>query len=360
MLSREKFTILLGKYATDNLSPEERSELFNCIKSGIYDDLLSKNIENNLRNKNIEGANLPPQRSAGIVHKILSSEKQNSLLIPKKPEVKKIYWAGTVAAAVIIAIIFSVFLLKNSKDKDNFSALAFAKNMEERTNTSGQPLKIEMEDGSFITLQPGSVIHYPSHFLPGKREIFLEGEAFFEVSKNASRPFFVYNKNLVTRVLGTSFNIKMNKENKQVEVSVRSGRVEVYEFESSEKANDTKKNRGVILLPNQKVIYDQETRLFVPTLVDNPLPVITDSVNKKTPAESFVFEETPIKKVIESFEKTFEIDIVVENENMYNCLFTGDVSRQDLYTRLNIICQAIQASYEIKETKILIKGTGCN
>ncbi len=358
MLNREKFILLLGKYASNNLSTEERSELFDGIASGNYDDVLLKHIEYNLRDGNMEGANLLPQKSAEIIHKILSSEKQNSLLIPKKPKVKKMYWAG--AAAAVLVIVFSIFFLQRKENIDSFTNLSSAKNMSEKTNTSGTPLKIKMEDGSFITLQPGSVIHYPSHFLPGKREIFLEGEAFFEVSKNASRPFFVYNKNLVTRVLGTSFNIKMNKENKQVEVSVRSGRVEVYEFESSEKTNDAKKNRGVILLPNQKVIYDQETRLFVPTLVDNPLPVITDSVNKKTPAESFVFEETPIKKVIESFEKTFEIDIVVENENMYNCLFTGDVSRQDLYTRLNIICQAIQASYEIKETKILIKGTGCN
>ncbi len=357
MLSREKFTALLEKYTGNNLSTEERSELFNCIISGIYDDVLLQHIEN-LRNKNVEGFDLLPQRSAGILHKILSSEKQNSLLIPKRSKVKMLYWAG--AAAVIIVIIFSVFLLKSTEKKDDFPALAFVKNMEERTNTTAQPLKIRMKDESIITLQPGSAIRYPTHFLPGKREIFLDGEAFFEVSKNPARPFFVYNNNLVTRVLGTSFNVKTNKESKQVEVAVTSGRVEVYEYKSAEKADDARKSDGVILLPNQKVVYDQETRLFVPSLIDHPLPVIGDSVNNKTTEESFVFEETSLKKVFGSFEKTFEIDIVVENENIYNCLFTGDVSRQDLFTRLDIICQAIQASYEVKGTKILIKGTGCN
>ncbi len=358
MLSREKFITFLGKYAANDLSIEERNQLFDCITSGAYDDVLLKHIENNLRNKNVEGANLLPEKSAGLLQKILSSEKQNSLLMPKRSKMKILYWAA--AAAVTIGIIFSVFVFKSLEKKDDLSTLAFEKNMVEKINSTALPLQIKMEDGSFITLQPGSAIHYPQHFLLDKREIFLEGEAFFEVSKNPNRPFFVYNKNVVIRVLGTSFNIKVNKENKQVEVAVRTGRVEVYEYKSLEKTSDIKRNDGVILLPNQKVTYYQDTHSFKPSLVDHPLPVIRDSVSKKIPVESFVFEEAPLKKVLVDFEKAFDIDIVVENENLYNCLFTGDVSRQDLYKRLDIICQAVQASYEVKETKILIKGTGCN
>lgn len=165
---------------------------------------------------------------------------------------------------------------------------------------------------------------------------------------------------MVTRVLGTSFNIKMNKETRQVEVAVRTGRVEVYENKPAEKVVPSKKDNGVILLPNQKVIYDQDTRHFVSSLVDDPLPLTVELRNKKNKVESFVFEETPLKTVLESFEKTYGIEIVVENENLYNCLFTGDVSQQNLYTRLNIICQSVQASYETEGTKILIKGSGCN
>src|SRR5664279_5744993 len=108
MLSRGKFIMLLGKYTSDNLSPEERIELFDCITSGMYDGQLSQDIDNNLRNKNIEGNNLLPQRSAEILHKILNSEKQNSLLIVKPAaKIKRLRWA--IAAAVMVGIIFSVF-----------------------------------------------------------------------------------------------------------------------------------------------------------------------------------------------------------------------------------------------------------
>jgi hypothetical protein len=361
MMNREKFILLLDKYALDDISPEERSEFLATAASGIYDDLVLEHIQKKLQtpDKNSEIGNLPPHRSADILHKILSSEKKNSLLIPKKPaKVKIMQWA--IAAATIGAVAMSVYIYNSIGKKEPFSNTTFTKNLLERTNTSAQPLKIEMEEGSIITLQPGSVIHYPSHFLPDKREIFLEGEAFFEVSKNASRPFYVYNNNTVTHVLGTSFNNKMNRKTRQVEVSVRSGRVEVYENKAEEKATPGKKNNGVILLPNQKVIYDQDTRQFVPSLVDAPLPVINESNNIKTPAEPVVFDATPLKAVLGSLEKSYEIEIVVENDNIYRCLFTGDVGQQDLYTRLDVICQSVQATYEVKGTKILIKGKGCN
>ncbi|MEO8414225.1 MAG: FecR family protein [Ginsengibacter sp.] len=359
MLSREKFIMLLGKYTSDNLSSEERIELFDCITSGMYDGQLLQDIENNLRNKNIEGNYLLPQKSAEILHKILNSEKQNSLLITKPAaKIKLLRWA--IAAAVMVGIIFSVFFFKKTDNTGSVSNFTTANNLDEKINSSAKPLKIVMEDGSIITLEPGAVIHYPANFLDDKREIFLEGGAFFEVSKNPDRPFFVYNKNVVTRVLGTSFNIKINKENRQVEVSVRTGRVEVYENKSTGKTIPAKKDNGVILLPNQKVIYDQATRHFFSSLVDHPLPLTIGPLNKKNRPESFVFEEVRLKNILPSFEKTYGIDIVVENENIYNCLFTGDVSQQDLYTRLNIICQSVGATYEVEGTKILIKGSGCN
>ena len=112
-------------------------------------------------------------------------------------------------------------------------------------------------------------------------------------------------------------------------------------------------------MPNQKVIYDKDTRHFVSSLVDDPLPLTVELTNKKAAVTNFVFEEATLKTVFESLEKMYGIDIVVENENLYNCRFTGDVDRQGLFTKLDIICQSVQASYVVEGTKILIEGPGC-
>jgi hypothetical protein len=64
--------------------------------------------------------------------------------------------------------------------------------------------------------------------------------------------------------------------------------------------------------------------------------------------------------ILQTLEKIYGIDIEVENDNIDNCHFSGDVSNMDLYARLDVVCRSINASYEIIGTKILIRGKGCN
>lgn len=357
MLGRQDFITLLEKYIRNTISPGERDELMEAIATGDYDELLLQHIEGNLESRGLPETALGPDRSSYILNKILSSEKQNSELIASSSSTFSVMrWM--IAATVIIVIIFSLRILNEHKNKGQFPDESFA-GRQEKFNSSAAPLKITLEDSSTITLEPGATIRYPAHFLSNKREVVLEGEAFFEVSKNAARPFFVFNKNIITHVLGTSFRVGLNKKTGQVEVSVRSGRVEVYENKPLVKSQGDRKNNGVILMPNQKAVYEQDSRQFIPSLVDVPLPVPVEPGEKNLPAENFSFSNTSLKTVLGLLEETFGIEIIVENNNIYHCLFSGDVSRQDLYSRLDILCQSVGAFYETKGTRILIKGPGC-
>jgi hypothetical protein len=196
--------------------------------------------------------------------------------------------------------------------------------------------------------------------------VYLEGEAFFEVSKNAKRPFYVYYNNLVTHVLGTSFNVKIDKLKKEVEVSVRTGRVEVSErITISAAANTPVKSNGVVLTPNQRVIYKEETQSFEATLVDTPLPVAPETTMphnaiSRNGNNTGLFTEAPMSEIIKYLENTYGIAIEVENENIKNCHFSGDISDINLFSKLDFLCKAIGASYEIKGTKIIIRGKGCD
>jgi transmembrane sensor len=156
--------------------------------------------------------------------------------------------------------------------------------------------------------------------------------------------------------LGTSFFVKANKN---IEVSVCTGKVAVYEF-GQDTATSNEEARGVILKPNQKVIYTQADHHFRTTLIELPLPVSLNNASEEKITElNFVFEETPISKVLMHLEKAYHIEMVMENETLANCLFSGDIKGQDLYGQLEIICQSVQASYEVRGTRILIKGSGC-
>lgn len=173
------------------------------------------------------------------------------------------------------------------------------------------------------------------------------------MTKDPARPFFVYNNNLVTEVLGTSFNVRAVSNG--IEVAVRTGKVAVYENDSKISLSKREKlENGVIITPNEKVIYYAEARHFVTSIVDAPLPVPPSTERADT--IGFVYDDMPLANVLASIEKAYNIEIVLENENIRNCPFTGDLTKPSLYNKLEFICQALGASYEIKGTKILIKG----
>ena len=206
-----------------------------------------------------------------------------------------------------------------------------------------------MEDGTIICLHPGSKTSFPKHFNKDKREVYLEGEAFFKVSKNPTRPFFVYNNQVVTRVLGTSFIVKTFGE--QTEVIVKTGRVAVYK-------NNQHANRSdqVIITPNEKVVYDNKRKDFVISLVKDPLIIVTEGAVENNQSVQFAFDDMPLNSVLSVLEKAYGIQIMMENEKLNSRLMTGDISGHTFFNKLELICQSIGASYEVKGTVVWIKG----
>ncbi|OIR03434.1 fec operon regulator FecR [mine drainage metagenome] len=271
------------------------------------------------------------------------------------------------AASVLFIMLTGIFyFLYHSKNNDTAIAIEIlGKDKTSNENDSKFPQKLRLEDGTVVTLQPGARLIYPPHFLKNKREVYLTGEAFFVVSKNAQRPFYVYYNNIVTHVLGTSFNVKIDKKKREVEVSVRTGRVEVSERVSE--PHDVRchvKNKGVVLTPNQKVIYKEETKNFESGIVDDPLPVNLHEasasqqhiLSKAVDNENLIVEEVPLSEIIKSLENTYQITIEVDDDKINNYHFSGDISNMNLFAKLNTICKAVGIGYEIKGTKILMSS----
>jgi transmembrane sensor len=92
---------------------------------------------------------------------------------------------------------------------------------------AGQPQRLHLADGSVVTLAPQSQLRYPAQFASASREVYLDGEAFFEVSKDPRRPFRVHSGAWVTQVLGTKFNVSAVPGASQLAVSLVEGKVQV-------------------------------------------------------------------------------------------------------------------------------------
>ncbi|HTL09476.1 MAG TPA: FecR domain-containing protein, partial [Chitinophagaceae bacterium] len=320
---------LLGKYLDGRCTPEESKliddwlELLNDNKSfAAYTRADLDSIHNRIWEKIQQDIS-----TTGVPEKAAP-------LKPTAAPARAIRMVRWVAAACVIGVVSFIGFYnyrQNAMPKETaFTNIIPPSGMITRSNNGAVALPLTLEDSSTVLLQPGTVLHYPVHFQDAKREVYLEGEAFFQVSKNARRPFYIYHNNLVTHVLGTSFTINTQKEGNKAEVAVVTGRVEVSENSQLIHAQANTKPAGVILTPNQKVIYTQQSRTFVSSIVDKPLLV------KNNEPVAFNFQNSTVANVLTALSKAYGIETVAENENINKCTFTGDISAEDLYGKLDI------------------------
>lgn len=226
----------------------------------------------------------------------------------------------------------------------------------EKVNQTNDKQTITLNDGSKVTLEPNARISFANEFSNDMREVYLSGTAFFEVTKDPKRPFLVYANELVTKVLGTSFVVNAQDNSKQTMVEVREGRVSV--FKKSDLENKTnligQESKGLVLTANQKLVFEQEANQLVKTLSETPQIVVS---NEALP--NFTFTNTPVSEVLNTLEKAYQVDILFDEELLSECPLTATLRDQSLYEKLTIICEAIEAHYEVLDGQIVVHSKGC-
>ncbi|WP_337044343.1 FecR family protein [Emticicia sp. 17c] len=337
-MNQHEFDKLLEKYLAGECNSEE-------------EQLIWEWQDNMLKNSQLS---LNPDEKEAIKKRLWNRIYSNTIgqeegISSPKLAITLFKWG--IAAAVLLGLV-NLFLLLRNKDSDlaaNTVNTTLATDIEIK-NTSLTENEIKLEDGTIVRLKTNSSISYPKHFGTHVRNVYLKGEAFFKVKRNPNAPFIVHTGDLVTEVLGTSFNVKSYDNAKAIEVSVTSGRVSVYEA-SSPVAD---KKNGVILTPNQKVIFDKSSKKIIQGIVENPL-VIGQQMNKI----DFVFEDTMLPQVLQKLKNSYGIEIIIENQDLAQCALTADLNDLPLTTQLELICRSINARFEQRGTSFFISGEGC-
>lgn len=221
------------------------------------------------------------------------------------------------------------------------------------SNNKTSPSEITLEDGSRVILEPKSEIRFIKKFSTQKREVYLSGEAFFNVKRDIHRPFLVYSNEVVTQVLGTSFTIKAYEQDKDITVAVKTGKVSVYPNPRRERITQAS-HKAVILSPNQQMVYDRRNEKVVKQLVGDPQIILPQSNLFK-----MSFDEVPVAKIFKVLEENYGIDIEYDEEALRKCTLTTAMSDEGLYQRIEVICKAIKAEYIVDDAVIIIKSRGC-
>ncbi|MCL6265447.1 FecR family protein [Flagellimonas myxillae] len=199
-----------------------------------------------------------------------------------------------------------------------------------KENLRGKKSRITLPDGSTVFLNNNSKIKYASRFVKD-RQIFLEGEAYFEVEKDASKPFLVKSNGLVTKALGTAFNIKAHK-GEQVEVGLVEGKISVGAvFEDQ--------NVGIIDKPGGKATYVSEEG-------ELSLSAYADMDFYKWTERTLVFKAAGFNEIEETLENWYDVDITVHNLNR-RVSYTGEFPSESLENVLKRISYVEKFTYRI-------------
>ncbi|MEZ4900992.1 MAG: FecR family protein [Spirosomataceae bacterium] len=222
----------------------------------------------------------------------------------------------------------------------------------ETVNDTNKPLQITLEDGSLVTLSPYSRLRYAPKFSGNVREVFLVGEASFEVVKKI-QPFLVQTGNVTTKVLGTSFVVSAYEKDHRVTVQVRSGKVSVFTNTSIKKASGAT-SKGLILIANQAAVFEEVEKQLSKTLVGHPILLRPEVITNH-----FSYDETPLSIVLRQLEQAYSIHFQFDDEILKNCKITAVLSNESLYEKLNLLCKITGTTYEIVDGQIVIDAHGC-
>ena len=292
------------------------------------------------------------------------NKKEQLLTKIKRPAVKlwQNNWLKGVAAALIFGLLSTWFYSNNSSLNNYESSYNKLINenyigLVEQTNHTLKAQIITLSDGSSVLLKPNSKLSYPKIFTGNTRKVYLSGEAFFEISKNPKKPFFVYANEIVTKVVGTSFRIKAYADLPNVEVIVRTGKVKV----RSNPLITNCKEEEIILLPNQALRFTRKNLIF------NKITDITQEESLATAQGnieqlSFEFTDIPVTQIFKTIEQAYLVNIDFPIEKLKNCHLTTSLNDQPLPEKLKIICKSISnnTNYEMNGNQIIITSDGCN
>lgn len=215
-------------------------------------------------------------------------------------------------------------------------------NLVQKQNAKGVKSTIELADGSKIWLNADSKVQYPAVFNGNTREVYLNGEAFFDIAKNPSKPFIIHLSNGTVRVLGTSFNIKAYDNEPVVETSVATGKVAfIPRLKNNQKA-DT-----VFLMPNNKVVYrlDEEKIITAATVSEE---------DKAWTEGKMIFRAMLFGEIAVELERNFGKKAVFRNEEVKNYRLTGSFQNNTLAEILYYLSKTKSFSYTISDEEIVI------
>jgi ferric-dicitrate binding protein FerR (iron transport regulator) len=212
----------------------------------------------------------------------------------------------------------------------------------------GEKARVTFSDGSRVVLNSASSVRFPQEFSGSRREVYLEGEAYFEVAHDSDHPFIVYAQDVEVEVLGTEFNVKSWSEDTSIEVTVRDGKVSVGSTDESINESQDQDKKKVILTEGMYTSVDE-----------NGIPSPPQSVNATNHLlwthGGLHFDNEPFNKVVRDIERRFNVQVAGVPDDLKDVPYTGTFQYADLDEVLSVIGASMKIEYRRDGSNIIIQ-----
>ena len=274
-----------------------------------------------------------------------------------------VFWLKIAAVLIILMVLAGGYFLRERNRNVISQDIVY----NEIIIPFGQKSQLILSDGTKIWINAGTKLRFPNRFGSNIREIWLNGEAFFDVAKDASKPFYVHTNDLNIRALGTSFNVKAYDDEGIIETTLVTGKIRI-EKNKSDGTND----KEVILEPNSKAIFIKNE-----SVVANEKSLITQDIKRQVnkPLESrkifvaeqvkiepivswtegrLVFEDESFENIAKQLERRYGIQIVIDNEGLKKSRYTGVLKKISVEQAMKALQLTTKFTYIIQDNVLTI------
>lgn len=217
------------------------------------------------------------------------------------------------------------------------------KNSEMVYETAANTLNVELPDGSQVVLNQNSRLTYEKDFGEETRNVFLSGEAFFEVAHNAQRPFVIEVGRAEVQVLGTSFNVFSYRPEEKIEVVVTTGTVKLSVPQQKKQVTLRAGDKGVYAPAAQQLTSERNSDV--------------NFAAWKT--KHIVFEEVDLRTVVETLNRVYGANIKVSAAIPATCVVTVSFDQQSLEAIMTVLKDTLNLTYRGEGKSIEIIEAGC-
>jgi ferric-dicitrate binding protein FerR (iron transport regulator) len=250
--------------------------------------------------------------------------------LPSKKPVPNWQWLKIAAAIALIAVL-SIWLL-NTADRPTLNEIV----------ASETSMVHILADGSKIDLNRQASLKYFTDPKGSERRVTLDGDAFFEIARDTTRPFIISTQQMEIEVLGTSFYVDSREAEASIQVMVQSGSVSL--------RHNTDQ---IILSPGETGIYDKANNRLIKEPTRDP-----NFLSWKS--NRLIFNENDLDQVVFALNRHFQSNVVLGNPELSLCKLTATYDGQSLQAVIRILEKTLNIRAEESEGKIFFRGSGCN